>query len=249
MIRQINIGTRASPLALVQTHMVRALLQQAHGWSDDAIAVQELVTRGDAILDKPLADIGGKGLFTQELEDGLRAARLDLAVHSLKDLPTGEIPGLTLAAILPREDARDVFVPRAGLALGAAPLTAQGLAALPQGAKIGTASLRRRASASSRAAASLCVASILRRRPRNGHRRCRPLPAAPPPPLLRKGTSSLAAVRLSSDEMASEARAELPEINFTWSSRGPTRSGQLGVSFCAPGGAISSVPTYVRMET
>jgi len=145
MNRQINIGTRASPLALVQTHMVRALLQQAHGWSDDAIAVQELVTRGDAILDKPLADIGGKGLFTQELEDGLRAARLDLAVHSLKDLPTGEIPGLTLAAILPREDARDVFVPRAGLALGAAPLTAQGLAALPQGAKIGTASLRRRA--------------------------------------------------------------------------------------------------------
>ena len=145
MNRQINIGTRASPLALVQTHMVRTLLQQTHGWPDGSIAVQELVTRGDAILDKPLADIGGKGLFTQELEDGLRAATLDLAVHSLKDLPTGDIPGLTLAAILPREDARDVFVPRDGLDLGAAPLTAKRLALLPHGAKIGTASLRRRA--------------------------------------------------------------------------------------------------------
>lgn len=145
MNRQINIGTRASPLALAQTHMVASLLRQAHGWSDDTINTEELVTRGDAILDKPLADIGGKGLFTLELEDGLHDGSLDLAVHSLKDLPTGDIPGLTLAAILPRADARDVFVPRAGLDMGGAPLRPQGLAALPQGAKIGTASLRRRA--------------------------------------------------------------------------------------------------------
>jgi hydroxymethylbilane synthase len=145
MDRQINIGTRASPLALVQTTMIREDLQAAHGWDDDTIKAHELITRGDAILDKPLAEIGGKGLFTQELEDGLRDGGLDLAVHSLKDLPTEDAAGLTLAAICPREDVRDVFVPREGLRFDAALLTAEGLSALPQGAKIGTASLRRRA--------------------------------------------------------------------------------------------------------
>ena len=139
MKRQITIGTRASPLALVQTQKVREALIAAHGWSDEAIKVREIMTRGDAILDKPLADIGGKGLFTQELDDGLRRSTLDLAVHSLKDMPTEDEHGLVIAAILPREDARDVLVPRVGLELK------NGLADLPQGAKIGTASLRRKA--------------------------------------------------------------------------------------------------------
>ncbi len=139
MKRQITIGTRASPLALVQTQKVRDALMAAHGWSAETIKAHEIITRGDAILDKPLADIGGKGLFTQELDDGLRQATLDLAVHSLKDMPTEDEPGLVIAAILPREDARDVLVPRAGLTLK------NGLADLPQGAKIGTASLRRKA--------------------------------------------------------------------------------------------------------
>ncbi|MDB2668514.1 hydroxymethylbilane synthase [Alphaproteobacteria bacterium] len=140
MTRQIHIGTRASPLALVQTQKVSTALQAAHGWSDGVVQAHKIVTRGDSIQDKPLADIGGKGLFTQELDDGLRNKTLDLAVHSLKDMPTEDEPGLVIGALLLREDARDVLVPRAGLELGA-----DCVSDLPQGAKIGTASLRRRA--------------------------------------------------------------------------------------------------------
>ena len=104
------------------------------------IALQKIITQGDKRLDKPLAEIGGKGLFTEELEAGLRDGTLDFAVHSLKDLPTEDADGLMLGAILPREDARDVLVPRPGL-------TVTNLADLPHGARLGTASLRRKAQA------------------------------------------------------------------------------------------------------
>lgn len=136
--RQLKLGTRASPLALWQSRHVAAALCAAHGWPDDAIAFDEIITKGDQRLDLKLAEIGGKGLFTEELESGLRAKNLDLAVHSLKDLPTANPPGLVLGAILPRADMRDVLICRAGL-----PVTQ--LADLPPKAKIGTASLRRAA--------------------------------------------------------------------------------------------------------
>jgi hydroxymethylbilane synthase len=134
--RQIRLGTRASPLALCQSEMVAQALGAAHGWSQGKIALEKIITKGDQNLDRKLAEIGGKGLFTEELEAGLRDGSLDLAVHSLKDLPTVSPQGLTLGAILPREDARDVLVPRAGLAFSS-------LQDLPQGARLGTASLRR----------------------------------------------------------------------------------------------------------
>ena len=136
--RHIHLGTRASPLALCQSEMVAEALCVAHGWSPGAIALEKIITKGDQNLDRKLAEIGGKGLFTEELEAGLRDGSLDLAVHSLKDLPTVSPQGLTLGAILPREDARDVLVPRAGL-------TFDSLDDLPHGARLGTASLRRAA--------------------------------------------------------------------------------------------------------
>jgi hydroxymethylbilane synthase len=92
-------------------------------------------TRGDRVLDRPLTEIGGKGLFTEEIERGLLAGSIDIAVHSLKDLPTALPPGLGLGAVLEREDPRDALIAR----------VQGGLAALPQGAKVGTASLRRQA--------------------------------------------------------------------------------------------------------
>ena len=134
--RQIKLGTRASPLALCQSEKVAQALVAAQGWSEAAIELEKIITKGDTHLDRKLAEIGGKGLFTEELEAGLRDGSLDIAVHSLKDLPTVSPQGLTLGAILPREDARDVLVPRAGLAF-------QSLEDLPQGARLGTASLRR----------------------------------------------------------------------------------------------------------
>jgi hydroxymethylbilane synthase len=134
--RQIKLGTRASPLALCQSEMVAHALTQAHGWAHGTIELETIITKGDTNLDRKLAEIGGKGLFTEELEAGLRDTSLDLAVHSLKDLPTVSPAGLTLGAILPREDARDVLVPRTGLAF-------KSLEDLPKGARLGTASLRR----------------------------------------------------------------------------------------------------------
>ena len=132
------LGTRASPLALWQSEHVAAALCEAHGWAEGAIRPEKIITQGDKRLDTTLSEIGGKGLFTEELEDGLRNGALDLAVHSLKDLPTENPDGLVLGAILPRADAADVLVPRPGT-------SPKGLDDLPEGARIGTASLRRAA--------------------------------------------------------------------------------------------------------
>lgn len=134
-----RIGTRGSPLALAQAHETRARLMAAHGLTADAIAIVVIKTTGDdrslIDADRPLKDIGNKGLFTKEIEEALIAGRVDIAVHSMKDVPTARQPGLALIAYLPREDVRDAFVsPRYAT-----------LADLPQGARVGTSSLRRRA--------------------------------------------------------------------------------------------------------
>ena len=144
-----RIGTRGSPLALVQARTVRARLSAALSVGEDAIELVIIRTSGDAIQDRPLAEVGGKGLFTKEIEEALLGSRIDLAVHSGKDMPTYSQPGLMLAACLEREDPRDVFIS----------LKARSLAELPQGATLGTASLRRQAIAK-RARPDLNVVSL-----------------------------------------------------------------------------------------
>ena len=139
MQSRLRIGTRGSKLALTQTDMVIAALAKAHGWSaDEAKARTEIVpikTSGDRIQDRPLADVGGKGLFAKELEEALFAGTIDAAVHSLKDLP-GVLPqGLILACHLPREDPRDALVAK----------MAKTLADLPRNAVVGSSSVRRKA--------------------------------------------------------------------------------------------------------
>ncbi len=131
----LTLGTRGSPLALAQAHEVRARLMAAHGVSEEAIVIAVMSTAGDRILDRPLAEVGGKGLFTAEIEEALLAGRIDLAVHSSKDMPTTLPNGLALTCFLEREDVRDVFIGR----------TAKTLADLPQGARVGSSSLRRQA--------------------------------------------------------------------------------------------------------
>jgi len=131
----LRIGTRGSPLALAQARMVRQHLAAGHGWSEDAIEISVIRTSGDRIQDRPLSEVGGKGLFTKEIEDALLSGAIDLAVHSAKDMPTVLPDGLMFAACLPREDARDVFIGR----------KAATLRELPQGAVVGSASLRRQA--------------------------------------------------------------------------------------------------------
>jgi hydroxymethylbilane synthase len=131
----LRIGTRGSPLALWQAHEARARLAAAHGVEPDAIAIEVIRTTGDIIQDRPLSEVGGKGLFTKEIEQALVDNTIDLAVHSSKDMPTVLPAGLMLAACLPREDVRDAFISR----------KATTLAGLPHGAVIGTASLRRQA--------------------------------------------------------------------------------------------------------
>jgi len=133
----LRIGTRGSPLALVQARTVRTRLAAATGVNEAAIELVVIRTSGDAIQDRPLAEEGGKGLFTKEIEEALLDGRINLAVHSAKDMPTLLPAGLMLAACLEREDARDVFISR----------QAQSLAKLPRGATLGTASLRRQAMA------------------------------------------------------------------------------------------------------
>ncbi|HZB90805.1 MAG TPA: hydroxymethylbilane synthase, partial [Stellaceae bacterium] len=131
------MGTRGSALALAQAAEVRARLARAHAalQAPDAIETVAIRTSGDAIGGRPLADLGGKGLFAKEIEEALLDGRIDLAVHSLKDLPTFLPDGLAIAGHLPREDARDGwFSPRAPR-----------IAALPEGATIGTSSPRRSA--------------------------------------------------------------------------------------------------------
>ncbi len=131
----LRIGTRGSPLALAQANELRSRLAAAHGVDTDRIAIDVIRTSGDAILDRSLADAGGKGLFSKEIEEALLAGTIDIAVHSAKDMPTMLPPGLMLAACLPREDVRDVFIGRGAKTLGD----------LAAGAVVGTASLRRQA--------------------------------------------------------------------------------------------------------
>jgi hydroxymethylbilane synthase len=133
-VTQIRIGTRGSPLALAQARLTRAALA-VQGFGEDAIEIVVIRTSGDRIQDRPLSEAGGKGLFTKEIEEALRDGAIDLAVHSAKDMPTVLPDGLMLAACLPREDVRDVFISR----------KAENLRALPRGAVVGTASLRRQA--------------------------------------------------------------------------------------------------------
>ncbi len=136
MSRLIRIGSRRSALALKQTHMVRdAIAALGH-----ATEVVTYSTVGDERLDVPLPQIGGKGVFTAELEAALLQGRVDLCVHSLKDLPTASPAGLDVGAVLPREDPRDALLIRADIEV-----TARTLQALPPGARVGTSSLRRTA--------------------------------------------------------------------------------------------------------
>jgi len=131
----LRIGTRGSPLALAQARLVREHLAAAHGLAPDRIALEVIRTTGDMIRDRPLAEVGGKGLFTKEIEEALLVGSIDLAVHSAKDMPTVLPAGLAIAAVLPREDPRDVFISR----------KAKSLRDLAPGATVGTASLRRQA--------------------------------------------------------------------------------------------------------
>src|SRR5215472_14475519 len=108
----LRIGTRGSPLALVQARMVRTRLAALAGVAEEQIALTIIRTTGDVIQDRTLAQAGGKGLFTKEIEEALIAGTIDLAVHSAKDVPTVLPEGLMIAAVLPREDARDVFIGR-----------------------------------------------------------------------------------------------------------------------------------------
>ncbi len=130
-----TIATRGSPLALRQAEMLRARLVALTGADPQAFPLRIIRTSGDRFLASSLQELGGKGLFTKEIDEALLAGAADIAVHSAKDLPAALPPGLVLAAFLPREDPRDALISRDGTPL----------AALPAGARIGTASLRRRA--------------------------------------------------------------------------------------------------------
>jgi hydroxymethylbilane synthase len=131
----LRLGTRRSPLAMAQAEETRARLCVAHGWAESAIELVPVIASGDKIQDRPLADLGGKALWTRELDGWLHENRIDAAVHSLKDVETLRPDWLTIAAVLPRADKRDVLIGYATLA------------ALPQGAVIGTSAPRRAAQA------------------------------------------------------------------------------------------------------
>ncbi len=131
----LKIGTRGSPLALAQAHETRRRLSAAFDLPPAAFEIVVIKTTGDKVQDRPLKEIGGKGLFTKEIEEDLLSGAIDLAVHSMKDMPVEQPDGLLLDTYLPREDVRDAFV-----ATGKT-----GLDALAQGAVVGTSSLRRRA--------------------------------------------------------------------------------------------------------
>lgn len=129
-----RIGTRGSPLALAQAHETRQRLSEAFELEDAAFEIVVIKTTGDKVLDRPLGEIGGKGLFTKEIEDALLAGSIDIAVHSMKDMPVAQPDGLVIDCCLPREDVRDAFLTLDGTAL----------ADLPPGAVVGTSSLRRK---------------------------------------------------------------------------------------------------------
>lgn len=129
----LRLGTRGSPLALTQANMVKSALMAAHGWADDAIEIVPIRTSGDRIQDRALADVGGKALWTKELDRALADGGIHFAVHSMKDVETARPAEIVIAAMLPRADVRDRLI------------GAESLAALPEGAVIGTSSPRRAA--------------------------------------------------------------------------------------------------------
>ncbi len=135
----LRIASRGSPLSLVQARLVRSLLARAHGWPEAELEqlcpIVTVKTSGDRIQDKPLADAGGKGLFVKEIEEALLANEADVAVHSMKDMPAEQPGGLVIAAVLKREDPRDVFIARDGVHFPA----------LKKAARVGTSSVRRQA--------------------------------------------------------------------------------------------------------
>ena len=129
----LRIGTRSSPLALAQAEMTKAALLAAHGWDEAAVVLVPMLSSGDKIQDRPLAEIGGKALWTKELERALLDHEIDIAVHSMKDVETVRASIFGIVAMLPRADVRDRLI------------GAESIAALPQGAKVGTSSPRRAA--------------------------------------------------------------------------------------------------------
>jgi hydroxymethylbilane synthase len=129
----LRLGTRGSPLALAQANMVATALCAAHGWPAEAVALVPIRTSGDRIQDRPLSEVGGKALWTRELDRALLADEIDAAVHSMKDLETDRAETIALAALLPRADVRDRLI------------GAETLSALKPGARVGTSSPRRRA--------------------------------------------------------------------------------------------------------
>ncbi len=131
----LRIGTRGSPLALAQAHETRDRLMAAHGLPGEAFSIKVISTSGDRIQNRPLSEVGGKGLFTKEIEEALLSGEIDIAVHSAKDMPTVLPDGLELSCFLEREDVRDAFIGRAGRTLDE----------LPDGATVGSSSLRRQA--------------------------------------------------------------------------------------------------------
>ena len=134
-VSPIRIGTRGSPLALAQACQTRSRLMQAHGLPESAFEIVVIRTSGDRIQDRPLSELGGKGLFTKEIEEALARGEIDLAVHSMKDVPTVLPDGLGIVSLLSRADVRDALITgKAG-----------SLLALPKGATVGTSSLRRQA--------------------------------------------------------------------------------------------------------
>jgi hydroxymethylbilane synthase len=132
-----TLGTRGSPLALAQANEARTRLAETQGWDVERVALKVIRTSGDRIQDRPLADAGGKGLFTKEIDEALLKGEIDAAVHSAKDLPATLPEGVALVAFLPREDVRDAF----------ASSLADTIEELPQGTSFGAASLRRQAQA------------------------------------------------------------------------------------------------------
>jgi len=133
MIQTLRIGTRGSPLALAQARMVATALRDMHGWGPERIEIVPITTTGDMIRDRPLAEMGGKALWTRELDRALAEGLTDVSVHSMKDVETMRPPALEIAAMLPRADVRDRLI------------GAESIEALPEGARIGTSSPRRRA--------------------------------------------------------------------------------------------------------
>lgn len=133
MERAYRLGTRGSPLAVAQARMVAAAIEQAHGWASGAVIIQTVRTSGDRIQDRPLADIGGKALWTKELDIALLAGETDFSVHSMKDVESDRPDALVIAAMLERADVRDRLIGR------------EAIDDLDAGARIGTSSPRRRA--------------------------------------------------------------------------------------------------------